>query len=143
MEGFLGTPEDEASIRATIVEITDAFNRHDAKASSQLYAPDADSVNVAGQSATGAAEIEKFLVAAYSTRLKEATIKTLNVTIRFIRPDVAIVRETHEMSGFRGPDGATVPPYQETSLRVFERENGNWLVAAFQNTTVAATQRRD
>jgi uncharacterized protein (TIGR02246 family) len=138
-----GTPEDEASIRAIIVKITDAFNKHDAKASSQFYAPDADSVNVAGQSATGPAEIEKFLVAAYSARLKEATIKTLNVTIRFIRPDVTIVRETHEMSGFRGPDEAKVPPYQETSLRVFEKENGNWLVATFQNTTVAATQKRD
>src|ERR1700693_4544636 len=124
MEGFLGTPEDEASIRAIIVKITDAFNRHDAKASSQFYAPDADSVNVAGQSATGPAEIEKFLVAAHSTRLKEATIKTLNVTIRFIRPDVAIVRENHEMRGFRGPDGAPVPPYQETSLRVFEKKTG-------------------
>jgi uncharacterized protein (TIGR02246 family) len=136
-------PEDEASIRAIIIKITDAFNRHDVKARSQFYAPDADEVNVAGQSATGLAEIEKFSAAAHSTRLKDATIKTLNVTIRFIRPDVAIVRETHEMSGFRGPDGAKVPPYQETSLRVFEKENGNWLVATFQNTTVAATQKRD
>jgi uncharacterized protein (TIGR02246 family) len=138
-----GTPEDEASIRAIMVKMIDAFNRHDAKGSSQFYAPDADSVNVAGQLTRGPAEIEKFSAAAHSTRLKEATIKTLNVTIRFIRPDVAIVRETHEMSGFRGPDGATVPPYQETSLRVFEKENGNWLVATFQNTTVAATQKRD
>jgi uncharacterized protein (TIGR02246 family) len=138
-----GTPEDEASIRAIIVKITDAFNGHDAKAGSQFYAPDADFVNVAGQLTIGPAEIEKFGAAAHATRLKEATIKTLNVTIRFIRPDVAIVRETHEMSGFRGPDGAKVPPYQETSLRVFEKENGNWLVATFQNTTVAATQKRD
>ena len=35
-----------------------------------------------------------------------------------------------------------VPPYQETSLRVFEKGTGNWLVATFQNTTVAATRRR-
>ena len=138
-----GSPEDEASIRAIIVKITDAFNRHDAKASSQFYAPDADSVNVAGQSATGPAEIEKFLVAAYSTRLKEATIKTLNVTVRFIRPDVAIVHETHEMSGFLNADGTKEPPYQETNLRVYEKENGIWLLAAIQNTTVAATQKRD
>jgi uncharacterized protein (TIGR02246 family) len=120
-----GTPEDEAYLRAIIVKITDAFNRHETKASSQLYAPDADFVNVAGQLTRGPAEIEKFGAAAHSTRLKDATIKTLNVTIRFIRPDVAIMRETHEMSGFRGPDGAQVPPYQETSLRVFEKENGN------------------
>jgi uncharacterized protein (TIGR02246 family) len=138
-----GTPEDEASIRAIIVEMTDAFNKHDAKASSRMYAPDAEFVNVAGRSARGPAEIEKFLAAAHSTRLKEATIKTLNVTIRFIRPDVAIVHETHEMSGFLGPDGTKVPPYQELSLRVFEKENGIWLGAAFQNTTVAATQKRD
>ena len=76
-----GSPEDEAAIRARIVKMTDAFNKHDAKASSQFYAPDADSVDVWGRSATGPAEIEKRLVAAHSTRLKEATVKTLNVTI--------------------------------------------------------------
>jgi uncharacterized protein (TIGR02246 family) len=138
-----GAPEDEAAIRAIIDKMTDAFNKHDAKASSQFYAPDADFVNVAGRSARGPAEIEKFGAAAHSTRLKEATIKTLNVTIRFIRPDVAIVHKTHEMSGFLGPDGTKVPPYQELGLWVFEKENGVWLVASFQNTTVAATQKRD
>jgi uncharacterized protein (TIGR02246 family) len=138
-----GSPEDEAAIRARIVKMTDAFNKHDAKASRQFYAPDADSVNPAGRSATGPAEIEKFLAAAYATRLKEATIKTLNVTIRFIRPDVAIVHETHEMSGFLDPDGTKVPPYQETTLRVYEKANGIWLLAAMQNTAVAATQKRD
>src|SRR5271157_3323772 len=139
----LGTPEDEASVRAIIVKMTDDFNKHDTKALSRMYAPDADFVNVAGQSAKGPAEIEKFLVVAHSTRLKEANIKTLNLTIRFIRPDVALVRETHVMSGFLGPDGTKVPPYQETNLRVLEKENGVWLVTASQNTTLATTQKRD
>jgi uncharacterized protein (TIGR02246 family) len=138
-----GTPEDEASVRAVIVKMTDDFNKHDTKALSQVYAPDADYVNVAGQSAKGPADIEKFLVAAHSTRLKEANIKTLNLTIRFIRPDVALVRETHVMRGFLGPDGTKVPPYQETNLRVLEKENGVWLLTAGQNTTVATTQKRD
>jgi uncharacterized protein (TIGR02246 family) len=138
-----GPPEDEASVRAVIVKMTDDFNKHDTKALSQVYAPDADYVNVAGQSAKGPADIEKFLVAAHSTRLKEANIKTLNLTVRFIRPDVALVRETHVTSGFLGPDGTKVPPYQETSLRVLEKENGVWLLTAAQNTTVATTQKRD
>ena len=138
-----GSPEDEAAIRDRIAKMTDAFNEHDAKSSSQFYAPDADTVNIAGRSATGPAEIEKFGAAAHATRLKEATIKTLNVTVRFIRPDVAIVHETHEMSGFLNADGTKEPPYQETNLRVYEKENGIWLLAAIQNTTVAATQKRD
>ncbi len=138
-----GTPEDEASVRAVIVKMTDDFNKHDTKALSQVYAPDADYVNVAGQSAKGPTDIEKFLMVAHSTRLKEANIKTLNLTIRLIRPDVALVRETHVMSGFLGPAGTKVPPYQETSLRVLEKENGVWLLTAAQNTTVATTQKRD
>jgi uncharacterized protein (TIGR02246 family) len=140
---FQGAPEDVAAINAVIVEMTEGFNKHDAVAASRMYTSDAEFTNVAGRTAKGAAEIEKFLAAGFATRLKAATQKTMDVTIRFIRPDVAIVHVTNQISGFLSPDGSTEPPHDELSIRVFQKETGIWRVGAFHNTTVAATPKRD
>jgi hypothetical protein len=86
-----GTPEDLAAINAVVVEMTEGFNKRDAVAVSRLYTSDAEFTNVLGMTAKGAAEIEKFLASAFRTRLKAATLKTMDVTVRFIRRDVAVV----------------------------------------------------
>jgi hypothetical protein len=56
--------------------------------------------------------------------LMEATLKTMDVTIRFIRSDVAAVHVTSQISGFLNPNGATEPPHSELSIRIFQKENG-------------------
>jgi uncharacterized protein (TIGR02246 family) len=91
----------------------------------------------------GAAEIEKFLAAGFTTRLRAAMWNPVNHTIRFIRPDVAIVHSTAEISGFLNPDGLTEPPHNELSIRVFQKDRGVWHVAAFHNTSVAPTLKRE
>jgi uncharacterized protein (TIGR02246 family) len=138
-----GSSDDEAAIREVIVEMTDGFNKHDPVAAARMYSADADFTNVAGMQAKGAAAIEKFLASGFATRLKSATQKTVNVTIRFIRADVAIAHVTNQITGFLGPDGSTEPPHDELSIRVFGKEGGNWRVVAFHNTTVTSSFKRD
>jgi uncharacterized protein (TIGR02246 family) len=113
-----------------------------AVAVSRLYTSGAEFTNVLGMTANGAAEIEKFLAAGFRTRLKVATLKTMDVTIRFIRPDVAVVHVMSQITGFLNPSGSTEPPHSELSIRVFQKEDGIWRVGAFHNTTVAATLNR-
>jgi uncharacterized protein (TIGR02246 family) len=138
-----GAPEDVAAINAILDENVVALNKHDPVGASRQYMPETEFTNVAGIHVRGAAEIEKFLAAGFATRLKTATWKTMNVAIRFIRPDVAIVHVTAEISGFLSPDGSTAPPHNELSIRVFQKDGGNWRVAAFHNTTVTATPQRN
>jgi hypothetical protein len=57
----------------------------------------------------GPAEIESRQKERMETVLKNAKITLLDLRIRFIRPDVAIVHETHEMSGMLSDDGKTMP----------------------------------
>ena len=126
--------EDEAAIRKVIVEMTDGFNNHDGKAAASMYAPDARFVSVRGDSQAG---IEKGLSAILTTRAKNAAQRTLDVTIRFIRSDVALANVTNELSGLVAPDGRALPAHQELSLRVFVKDAGVWQIAAFHNTLVA------
>jgi uncharacterized protein (TIGR02246 family) len=130
-------PKDEELIRGVITEMTEGFNRHDAKAASQMYTADADFVTVRGERAKGAGALEKQLAAIFASRAKEATQRTLDVTVRFVTPDVAVAHATNELSGIVRPDDQRLPPHTELSIRVFVKANGVWKVAAFHNTIVA------
>jgi uncharacterized protein (TIGR02246 family) len=88
----------------------------------------------------GAAEIEREWGARFGTGLKGATFKIVDMRISFLKPDVALARVTSEITGFVGPDGQSVPPHNERSLRVFTKEGDQWRVRAFHNTTVAASK---
>lgn len=131
-----GTREDEAAIRKVIVEMTEEFNRHDAAGATRMYAPAARLVTVRGEVMDGRAAMEKGLAAIFATRARNATHRTLEVSIRFIRPDVALAHVTNELSGLVAADGQALPAHQELSLRVFVKEAGAWRVEAFHNTMI-------
>jgi uncharacterized protein (TIGR02246 family) len=131
-----GSNEDEAAIRKVVVEMTDGFNSHDGRAAARMYTKDARFVSVRGDVMNGPAEIEKGLSAVFAARAKNATLRTIDVTVRFIRPDVALANVTNELSGLVAPDGHALPAHQELSLRVFVKDAGAWQVAAFHNTMV-------
>lgn len=125
---------DEDSIRAVMAATTDAFSRHDAKAWVKFCTPDAQLVTVRGESMRGIAEIEKGLTAIFQTRGRNVTLKTLELMVRFIRPDVALAHVTNELSGLISPEGQTQPPHQELSIRVLVKDQGVWRITAFHNT---------
>lgn len=127
---------NEDAIKQVIVEMTTGFNSHDGRAASLMYAPDAKLVTVRGEVMNGRAEIEKGLSSIFATRAKNAMHRTLDVSVRFIRPDVALAHVTNELSGLVAPDGQELPAHQELSLRVFTKDDGQWRVAAFQNTMI-------
>ena len=78
--------KDEQAIRNIILQMTEGFNKHDAKAATQMYTSDADFVNVRGDKYAGAVEIQQKLKEIFLTRAKQATLKTLNVSVRFVNP---------------------------------------------------------
>lgn len=127
---------DEDAIRKVIVEMTTGFNSHDGRAASIMYASDAKLVTVRGEVMNGRGEIEKGLSSIFATRARNAKHRTLDVSVRFVRPDVALAHVTNELSGLVSPDGKELPSHHELSLRVFAKEDGQWRVAAFHNTMI-------
>jgi len=124
--------EDEEAIKRIISAMDEAFNAHEPDVS--LFARDADFVNVNGTWLKGASNIESGRRSAFGTRLKNARTKSLDVRVRFVRSDVAIVHVTSETAGITASDGRELPPQRELNIRVFVKEEGRWLVTAFQNT---------
>jgi uncharacterized protein (TIGR02246 family) len=128
--------DDEKAIRALIAATTEAFNKHDAAEFTQFYTPDAVLVTVRGERMIGKSEIQRVLSEMFSTRAKVASLRTLDVQIRFIKPDVAIAHVVNEMRRIVNNEGIELPPHKELSIRVLTKEKGIWRVAAFHNTIV-------
>jgi len=134
-----GTRKDEEAIRSLLIAWTEASNAHDAKAGTAFFTPDADYVNVLGSWSKGVSAIEKFRKDRYDTVLKESKITPIDIQIRFIRRDVAVVHELHDFSGMLGPNGEKMPTQRELGIRVLVKQRGKWLVTAFHNTVVRPT----
>ena len=132
--------ENEEAIKKVIAGTTEAFNKHDAKAFARFYTPDAELVTVRGERMKGTAEIEKGLAAIFATRATATTLKTFDVSIRFIKPDVAVAHVTNEMSGVVNTEGEKIPSHRELSIRVLVKDKGTWRVTAFHNTIISTPQ---
>jgi uncharacterized protein (TIGR02246 family) len=132
----LRSPADLDAIRKVITETTAAFNLHDAKAFARYYTPDAWLVTVRGESMAGTAEIANGLTPILESRAKSAKLETLDVSIRFIRPDVALAHVLNELSGLKSLSGDLLPAHRELSIRVFVKNDGVWRVTAFHNMIV-------
>ena len=134
--GFAQSASDDQAIRALMAQTTDAFNKHVAKAWAAVCTPDARLVTVRGESMNGLAAIEQGLASIFNTRGRNSRLKTLDVAVRVIRPDVAIAHVTNEMSGVVGPSGEAQPLHTELSIRVAVKDAGTWKVTAFHNVIV-------
>jgi uncharacterized protein (TIGR02246 family) len=130
------TQEDEAAIRQAVATMTTAFNTRDDQASASVTTTDADFVTVTGSWSKSSADYLAARRARFATALKNASIRDIDIRIRFLIPDVALAHVTHEIRGMSDDYGKGLPPHTELSLRVFVREHGKWLMTAFHNTTV-------
>ena len=98
-----------------------------------LYLRRGDCVNIVGWWWKGRAEIERELTDAYVYVFKESTLTVTNVDIRFLTPDVAVAHVRWTMTGAKTPTGLPVPQ-QGLQTHVLQKQNGQWLIGAFQNT---------
>lgn len=131
-----GSTGDERAIREALDAMTSAFNDHDETRMRSLMTEDADYVTVRGAWSKGVKQISQFRRARFAGALRHASLRVIEVQIRFIRRDVALVHELHEIVGMLDEAGKTLPPHRELSLRVFAKNHGKWFVTAFQNTSV-------
>ena len=130
--------KDEEEIQKVLAQQADAWNRHDAKAFSIVFAEDADFTNVVGMSAHGRAEIEKFHAPMFATRFKDTHLNITNTKIRFIKPDVAAVDGWWLMTGAKTQEGKEIPLRRGLLNFVMTKEGGQWFITVMHNMDLPA-----
>ncbi len=128
-----GSAQDKIGISKLLAGFIEAWNKHDAKAFSMVFAVDADFTNVGGKSVHGRVEIEKFHAPRFATRFKDSHQKIREIKIRFIKPDVAAVDAWWEMTGAKNGEGQDIPLRRGLLNFVMTREGDKWSIAVMHN----------
>jgi uncharacterized protein (TIGR02246 family) len=129
---------DEVGIRQVVQQVQDGWNAHDGKAFAAPFAPDADYVVVSGMKATGREAIEKGHTAIFTTIYKDSQNVGTVKSIRFLRPDVAVVHVEWNLE-FRA--GGETRKGHAMNTMVMTKDGSKWSIAAFQNTPIQAEGR--
>jgi len=127
------TKADEVAVHNLPQAFAAAFNKHDGHQLAQIMADDVDFVTVGAMWLHGKSDFEK-----YHTRLLEGRFhgikdEVLQVAVRFLRPDIAVVHWSWTASGDKNPDGTARKQRYGMMTMVAEKRNGSWLVVASQN----------
>jgi uncharacterized protein (TIGR02246 family) len=128
------TEQDKATVGRLPQAFSDAFNKHDGHALATIMAEDVDFVTVGLTWLHGRADFEKFHTRLLTGRFKEITFAVLETHVRFIRPDLALVRYSWTGQGDKNADGSARPQRYGLMTMLAEKQNGSWLVVAVQNT---------
>jgi len=110
-----------------------AFSNHDGHQLAQLMADDIDFVMVGATWLHGKSDFEKYHTRLLSGRFHDMTLELLQVAVRFLRPDVAIVHWSWTGTGDRNPDGTARQRRYGMMTMVAEKRAGSWLIVAAQN----------
>ncbi len=132
------TKADEEAARKLPQAFREAWAKHDGHELAKIMADDVDFVTVATTYLHGRADFETFHTRLLSGRFKESTITPLQTTVRFLRPDMAVIHWSWKIEGDRNMDGtARQQPRYGMMTMVAEKRSGTWLVAVAQNTNAA------
>lgn len=125
--------KEELEIQSSLDDLTKAWNIHDPKAFSKIFAEDADFTNVKGLSAHGRGDIAQFHTKPFETWFKNSNLIITNKKVRLIRPDLAAVDAWWEMTGSTGLDGKEIP-FRKGLLNFLMTRTGNtWLITIMHN----------
>jgi len=139
-QGSSAAPSDAAAqdaVKTVVQNIVDAWNRHDMDAFANLFSEDADFVNVRGVRWIGRGEIKKAHAAAHATIFSKSQLSVVGeISVRFLKPDVAVARSITEVKGQVDNAGGTLPPRDALLTLVLVRQDAKWTIVVAQNTNI-------
>lgn len=124
---------DEEAVRNLPQAFCAAFNKHDGHQLAQIMADDVDFVTSGATWLHGKSDFEKYHTRLLSGRFHGMTFEPLQVAVRFLRPDIAIVHWSWTGAGDKNPDGTSRQRRYGMMTMVAEKRAGRWLVVASQN----------
>lgn len=134
---------DPSVIELVIENWNKAWQGKDAKLAAKDYSDDADWTNAFGMKKKGRTEIEKFLAEVFSLPFVMAgQSKTVDQSVRLIKPDVALVVTRVERAGQRTPSGEELATRQTSHLRVLVKSGESWKIISHLISDARDLERR-
>lgn len=129
--------DDEEAIQQLLADLEAAWNRADARAFGERYRPDGTLTNVNGSFFAGREAFNARHEEIFNGFLRGTAIEMRPRSLRFVRPDVAVLDADLRMSQLNTPPPrAHVDPdgtVHTSLLLVLVKEDGEWWITAFHN----------
>ena len=125
---------DEAAVRALYQELIDGWNRGSGEDFAAVFTEDGDLVAFDGTHFKGREEIAPFHQELFDKWLKGSRLVGKVKDVRFLSPDVAVMHAVGS-TVMRGKDEPS-PERDSIQTLLAIRQDGEWRLAAFQNTRV-------
>ena len=129
-----GVDADSAAIKQSVATWEDAWNRHDAHATTMCYVEDGDFSNTTGIPSHGWKELEEHYTTIFTTFLKNAHRTDTVKSIRFLTPEIASVDIDWQATGAKTPDGKDIPLRKGLLTWIVTKHNGQWLIAIYHES---------
>ena len=124
-----GANKDQVAIERAISNWETAWKTKDFRLAAQDYSADAEWTNAFGMTRNGRSQIESVLKEVFALPfVMEGNSRTVEQTVRFLKPDVATVVTRVEREGQKAPSGETMAVRKTSHLRVFARRAGKWQI---------------
>lgn len=125
---------DEQIIRGLLQHIESSWNRYDSAGFAAVFAEDANFIHIFGGQLDGRAAIEAAHRHIFETIYKGSHASFVPRSIRFLRPDVAVVFARCQVKFKEGNEAREIET-RPTLIVVKEQEQ--WQIVAFQNTKIS------
>jgi uncharacterized protein (TIGR02246 family) len=129
-----GKDADMAGIKQCVAAWEDAWNRHDAQATTMAYVEDGDFSNTTGIPSHGWKELEAHYNEIFTTFLKDAHRTDTVKSIRFLTPEIASVDIDWQMTGAKTRDGKDVPIRKGLLTWIVTKHNGEWKITIYHES---------
>jgi uncharacterized protein (TIGR02246 family) len=131
---------DTTAVRNIVQNEIDTWNNGDAAGYSRNFAVDGTFTNIRGQFFTGYPDYLKQHEVIFQGIFKNSTLKQDIVSLKFVRPDVAIIETATTVNGAaQGPVGVTRDDkgrIRTRLLQVVAKERGTWKIVTYHNVDV-------
>jgi uncharacterized protein (TIGR02246 family) len=129
---------DESLVARIAEQFATVWNAHEMLRLEDIYAADADFVNVIGMRWKGSAQIAKMHVMLHESRMRQTTLTSQGLTVRLLAPAVAVAHDTWVLTGDPGAPGWKIGERRRGILvHVMQKDNaGAWRIAVSQNTDI-------
>jgi len=122
---------DTAGVKKCVATWSEAWNRHDAHATTMSYEKDGDFASVNGEPAHGWKELEAHYNQIFTGFLKDAHRTDTVKSIRFLTPNIASVDIDWQLTGVKTKSGNDI---KGLLTWIVTKHNGQWLITAYHET---------
>jgi uncharacterized protein (TIGR02246 family) len=125
---------DEQAIQGILQQMDTAWNRYDSVSFAAVFAEDANFIHIFGGQLDGRTAIEAAHRNIFETIYKGSLASFVLRSIRFLRPDIAVVFARAHVKFKEGNEAREI---ETRPTLIVVKEQDKWQIVAFQNTKIS------